>query len=344
LQIVRAIEGLYPKTKGLGDPNFTNQDENLRIQLVPFANEVLRELERSRRWRLNWKTAQQVTSQGSAVYQMPVDYSTVKRIWYTTATGGIKTLRLADENEIRLVKGDSSSSIPPQGAPLLWAQQPPVPGGAGGLVAAPIQQFNIWPAPDFNGPTSGNYTLNIDYYSEFPQIIEVTASWAGGMPNNQFQSAGAYLLAQGLPASPTDEFHFFTIRSAGNPIGVTALGNDDYTNYYSSISGSNVNAGSTLIGSGFTNAQCFFNSANWIIRSFPKVMLFGMLREVVSYLYADQKYQIWEQRYQKELEMLDEWENDAQHGVEILAGAVAGQLQPQFRDIDLPTLYEIRGA
>jgi hypothetical protein len=346
LQIVRAVEGLYPKSKGLGDQaNFPNQDEQLRIQLAVFANEVFREVERMRRWRLGWKTAQITTGQGTALYDLPTDCQAVKRIWWKKASGGIQILRLADESEIRLVKGEGT--VPPQGSPQLWAWAPAnwITNSGQLLGTGARGRFQIWPAPDGQGPDSGQYTLQIDYYAELGPIVEcVCSTTAGGSSLTLPSNVGNYLQSMGLSSpNPANAGSEVTVRGAGSPTGVTAIGNDDFTGAWGTISASSVTLPLALTPTLVTSAQTFFNSTSWLIRSFPKVVLFAMLREVASYLYADQKYQIWEQRYQKELELLQAWDDDAEHGVEVLAGAVGGQLQPQFRDIDLPMLYEIRG-
>jgi hypothetical protein len=345
--IVRAIEGLYPKAKGTLDPNFPNQDDQLRLQITPFADELFREVERMRRWRLSWTTGNVVTNPGFNSYNLPVDCSTIKRIWWRRSSGSIQILRRADEAEIRLVKGEPPSNPgpnnlpPPFGEPRFWAEMPPLTEQ---FNAGSQREFNIWPAPDSNGPTSGNYTLFIDYYAELPQIVETTSTQAGAsgsltLPTN----AGSYAIAQGVnPASGSGQQ--LTVRGAGNPTGITLVGSDDFTAGWLAITASAVtlSGGATTI-TNVTNAPTYFNSVNWLIRSFPKVVVFGMLREVASY-FSSQDYQKWEARYQKELEQLVEWDDDTESGVEVMGVATQGQLQPIFRDLDLPELYDIRGG
>jgi hypothetical protein len=340
--VVRAIEGLYPKAKGTLDANFPNQDDQLRIQITPFANELLRELERARRWRLSWRTAQQVTSSPTNIYTFPLDVSTIKRIWWRRSSGSIQVLRRSDEAEIRLIKGEPPSgggTPPPLGEPRFWAQMPPLVQSG---TLTPSMQFAIWPAPDNAGPDSGNYTLQIDYYSELLPIVETVASTTAALGILTLVAAqAAYVNASG--AISLVGGGLLTVRGAGNATGITVIGNDDFTTGWTGAIGTST-ALSTPAPNTAAGVPTYFNSVNWLIRSFPKVIVFGMLREVASYLSALQDYQRWEARYQKELEQLIEWDDDTESGVEVMGVATQGQLQPIFRDLDLPELYDIRGG
>jgi hypothetical protein len=349
LALVKIVEGLYYKTGG-----GTAGDEILRQQLVGYANFAQREIERMQRWRLGWRTATQTTTAGTDTYQLPADFSTPKRLWYVTASGGQQELELLEDRELRAVFGEGP--LAPRGSPRYWAYQPPNPSAVVNLTTQPVDlnpgaagTYQLFPTPDNAGPSSGNYPLQLDYYAELGQIAETAGQVTLGNPTLTFSAAGAgnYLLSVGMPA--TSGPLTLSIRGAGYATGIVAAPNltDDLVCSWNALVANTVQLGtgsaplnspSTSVGAG----QVFFNSSNWLIRSFPKVPLFAMLREVASYLFADQTYQKWETRYQHELELLVDWENDADHTDEVLAAGVAGQRSKVLQDIDLPTLYEIR--
>jgi hypothetical protein len=102
LDLVSNVEAMYPRAIG-----GSSRDEPLRLQLVPFANNAMKEVERIRRWSLAYGTAQQVTTQGVAIYAIPAAILAITNLYWLTRLDfrvGWRTTRL----ELRRVYGEGS--------------------------------------------------------------------------------------------------------------------------------------------------------------------------------------------------------------------------------------------
>lgn len=334
LAIIKQLEAYYPKARGTATLNgaLQAQDEDLRQALVPFANSTMRAIERVNRWRMGYMTTTVVTASGTSLYSFSGgSWTHIHRIYWRWSTGRIVPLELMEQNEPRLVYGDGSGAIP--GNPRFYA-----------LVGARGDQIQLFPTPDGAGPDAGNYTLQIEYYQELPQIIEAAATTGAASVTGTFVPAnsGTYVLANGaLSANPNTDV--VVVRGAGAPTGLTGINAfDDASTTWSAIVANTFTMATAAV-TVATGAQTFFYAANWLIDIWPKVLAFGMLREVAQYLQSD-KIAVWDARYEKELEDLMEWDQQSRHDVEVLAAGVSGQRQAQLRDINWPQLFDERGV
>ena len=72
-----------------------------------------------------------------------------------------------------------------------------------------------------------------------------------------------------------------------------------------------------------TSAQTFFHSTNWMIRFWPKLVQFGILREIAQYYGNNADFALWDKRFSDQMIKLREWDSDRGRGRELMA---AGQL------------------
>lgn len=311
LQVVRAVEGYYPQALG----GASGKDERLRSSLVRFINATFREIERVNRWRLGFKVVTQATTPNLATYTPAAGrWLHIHQVYWREATGRIRPLELLEQKEARWVYGDGPNAMP--GEPRLYAV----------LGDSTIQ---LYPTPDGNGPDAGNYTLQFEYYAELPQIIETTGTTAGTTALTV--PATAYLTDQGaIAANPTADR--LSIRGAGAATGLASPNDkDDSVQPWTAFPGATTVTLTSAPPTNVTAGQTFLYSTNWLIDVWPKVPLFGMLREVANYLQSTTDYATWEARYQKELEDLMEWDQQSRHDREVLAAGVSGQREPQMK-------------
>jgi hypothetical protein len=316
LDLVQDIEGYYPRAIG-----GNTRDEPLRLLLVKYANNAMKEIERIRRWSLAYGTATQVTTQGNATYAIPAALLTITNIYYLTTTGS--PVRLDDYSAMQLRDTYGEGSIPPQGSPRGFS-----------VLGTNIQ---IFPVPDFAGPTSGNYSLIIEGYQSLIPIVETTGTTVG--TTSLTVPSTAYLLGKGVPSSGTNGL---SIRGAGN-LQSAAVTDNAIVNWTAFPDATHV----TMLSTPPTNvstAQTFFNTVNWLIVDYPKVLEFAMMREVAAYLKSDADYKMWEARYQHELDMMAEFHFDRLTTLEQFGVATLGQRQNELRRLDYPLIYEVRGG
>jgi hypothetical protein len=318
LDLVSNIEAAYPRAIG-----GSSRDEPLRLQLVPFANNAMKEVERIRRWSLAYGTAQQITFAGNATYAIPAAILVITNLYWLDTTGFPRRLEDYTARELREVYGEGST--PPRGAPVGFA-----------ILGTNVQLF---PVPDSAGPSSGNYTLIFEGYQVLQPIVETTGTIAGAPSTTLTVPSTNYLTQRNVPVFATGLG--VSIRGAGYPQSATVF--DDWLTDWSAMpSGTTV----TLAAAAPTNvatAQTFFNSTNWLIQDYPKLLEFAVMREVASYLLSDD-YQKWEARYQTELELMADFHFDRLATLETLAVAVTGQRQNSLRRLDYPMGYEVRGG
>jgi hypothetical protein len=307
LEIVRSIEAYYPKAQGAAQ----NQDENLRAAMSDWGNNVSEEIETLQPWNLSYTTdATTVTTPAQQTYAIPTAFREIDKVFWVDTSGRARNILPATPNQARQLFG--TGPIPPDSYPRRYA----ITG----------TQLTIWPAPDNNGPTSGNYTITIDGYARVSPMVETTGTTAfasatlSGLAGNP-----GYLNDNGVPATGVN---LLSVRGAGYNKSNTQV--DNLLTGWSAIGASTVTMTSNAQ-QAVTNAQVFFNSTNWIIQRFPKVVLFGVCREVATYLKDD--YQGWEQRYQHELELMQGW--DARWSTEeiVMFAAMSQQLRPAGRSL-----------
>jgi hypothetical protein len=328
LGIFKECEAQYPKCLGTQTLNGVAQvgDENLRQYLPSFYNKILDEAEQAQRWRRNFVTLNFTTTVGTAYYPTFIQQNNivwVNKLYFIDASGRFRPLELMDQQEPRAMFGEGSLSknSVPQYYSFLG------------------DQIELFPPPDNNGPTGGNYQIFVECYSRFPKLIAGLCATAG--TTSVTVPSSSYYTAQGLdPANAAG--NYLTIRGAGNDSGQSGNNEfDDYTDLWSALA-ANVFTVASAVPTTIANppgAAIFVNSVNWLIDQRPQVLLFGLLRQVASYLQAMQDYQMWEARYQKEMLDLMDWDNQFRHDNEVLAAAVRGQEQPTLADINFTNLW-----
>jgi hypothetical protein len=316
LDLVADIEGYYPVAQGGNSRN-----EPLRLLLVKYANNAMKEIERIRRWSLAYGTATQVTTQGTATYAIPAAILTITNIYYLTTTGS--PVRLDDYSAMQLRDTYGEGSIPPQGSPRGFS-----------VLGTNLQ---IFPVPDFAGPSAGNYTLIIEGYQTLTPIVETTGT-TNGTTSLTVPSTN-YLLTKGALSSGTNGL---SIRGAGYAQSATV--NDNFVANWSAFPDAThvtmLSTPPTIV----TAAQTFFNTVNWLIVDYPKVLEFAMMREVAGFLKSDADYKMWEARYQHELDEMADFHLDRLTTLEQFAVATLGQRQNELRRLDYPLIYEVRGG
>jgi hypothetical protein len=308
------VESYYPRARG-----GTDRDEALRRELVRFANNSMKEIERDRRWSLSYGAAQLVTVAGTAIYPLPAGLLTIDSLYRLDPAGTAIPLDSYDATEMRIAWGEGAASV--QGPPTMFSVQ----GG----------NIQIFPVPDFAGPTAGNYTLIFAGYQSLLPIVETTGYSAAAAISLGVQSS-AYLTNHGIGQTGS----FVSVRNAGSSQFI-----DLVDTHLCGWTGNAANVVTLTVATPTaqpTGTQTFFNSVNWIIQDWPKVLEFAVLREVACYLKDD--YKTWEQRYQDEMERMAGFDIDRQTTMITLATAQAGAKINQLRRLDVVMGVEVRGG
>lgn len=320
-ELVAVIEGHYPTA--VGSPS--GQDNVLRSSLTKFANSLFKGIERMRRWSLAYNVAPPtVTSAGVQIYPFPSSVVVISRIYWLLSTGQPVTLGLYDAQELRRTFGEGPNAQ--SSAPRYYA----------------INGTNIelFPKPDNGAAGNGagtNYSLIIEGYGALTPIVETTGVTTGASTTLTVPSS-AYLTARGLAPAGTN----ISVRGAGN-LGPISVPDTLITNWTAFPTPTTVTLASPAITAvPLPGAQVYFNSLNWLIQDFDKVVLFGVLREVAAYL--KENYSVWESRYLAELEEMAQFDFDRKSNLEKMATAVTGQRQGQLRTLDYPAGIEVRGG
>ena len=306
------MEGEYPTSIGTN-----GRDTVLRSSLTKFANSLFKEIERKRRWTLNYGTTSFITSVGTQTYAFPTTLLAMSRVYYLLSTGEPVTLENYDAQELRRIWGEGPNAVP--GQPRYFAIN-----GA---------QIELFPTPDNNG--GANYTIIAEGYGALTPIVETTGTITGGTLSLAVPST-AYLSDRNVPNAG----QMVSVRGAGN-LGASSVADTFVIPWTGFPDATHVNLGLNAPTS-VTNGQVFFNSFNWLIDGFDMVVLFGVLREVAAYL--KENYDTWERRYQYALEEMAQFDFDRKSTLEKMATAVTGQRQAQLRTLDFPGTIEIRGG
>ena len=321
--LIRQIEGVYPSAAG-----GTSRDEPLRASLVPYFNTLLKEIEREQRWSGSYIQTPIVTVSGAARYPMPTGMLTIERVFRVESNRDVVTLELYDPQELRRVYGEGAFVVP--GPPVKYAFVPTDlvgdPSGGGTMI-------EFYPTPN------GVYTIFVEGHQALVPIGETSGTTTIASTVLTVPST-VYLTNIGIVTTGT----YLSIRGAGD-LGVGGVADTHLTTWVNFASATTITLGTaTPTAVPALGAQCFFNSVNWLLTSFDKVVLFGVLRMVASYLRDDAGYVMWEQRYQHELDLMRGYEFDRARTQELLAVGVSGQRQSELRRADQVTGYDIRGG
>jgi hypothetical protein len=92
------------------------------------------------------------------------------------------------------------------------------------------------------------------------------------------------------------------------------------------------------------NLQAYFNGTNWMIRHWPKLILFGIIREIGNYYGKADMFNTWDAKFKEQLDKLRQYEWDRARGLEMLAAAVSGQKASPLKVQDLQPTLDIRGS
>lgn len=311
IEVARAVERVYPTATG-----GTTRDDSLRASLVGFADSLFKEIEREQRWSAAYTTGNLAVVAGTATYSVPTGMTVIEYVYHLDSSGNQLTIDRYDESELRRVYGEGVSST--RGEPVKYS-----------LKGSTIQLF---PVPD------ASYTVIVEGYQALNQIVETTGNTTATSATLTVPSS-AYLTAMGLASSGTTGL---SVRGAGNLAG-GSVADTHVTSWTAFPTATTVTMGNAAIAT-VSDAQVFFNSQNWLITDFDKVVLFGVLRMVASYLMDTQGYTVWEARFQNEMEKLREYEFDRARSLEMFATAHQGQRQSQLRRQDALVGIEVRGG
>jgi hypothetical protein len=329
-----------------------SRDETLRSTLVSFANDAIDEIDRRQRWLLSFAEPTVTTASGTQAYTLPFPAPTagsgltsnlyMQRAYWEDANGRINRMLRYSKEELQRLYGDPTGSNPNTGQPKYFAVEPTTSQSGGALFGSPQMQLIVYPCPDGSGPVSGNYVIHVSGYWETPSIIETTGTISGPPTTTLTVQSGPFLTtANAIPSDGTGYGLTVSVRGAGFAQSPTV--NDDHTTQWSLISGNAVTL-SLAAQTAVSSAQVFFNSTNWIIRHFPKVLLFGMLREIANYYGNLQDYPVWEARFQEQVEQMSKYDFDRSRGVDQEAVAVPGQLASSLRRLEGFSTIDVRGG
>lgn len=183
----------------------------------------------------------------------------------------------------------------------------------------------LYPTPDNAGPNSGSYPLRIGGYFNTPYIVETTSTTTITPPNEQVLSVPSvqYLYRNLVPDNGQNQLATLSVRGAGDLTNAAGDRDTLITSWDSMDGGANtvhmdINAPAVV-----TSAQTFFHSTNWMIRFWPKLVQFGILREIAQYYGNNADFALWDKRFSDQMIKLREWDSDRGRGRELMA---AGQL------------------
>lgn len=338
VEILKRLEAHYPQAA---------TDVKLKQILTGFANDLIAEIDREQRWSLSFNEPSFPTVAGAATYSFPFPASSSNPLiphtafdrayWIDTPTGRVHPLQRLDKAELQRVFGEGANAIP--GKPRYFS----VDAQQGYSVGAPRLTMTLYPTPDGNGPDSGNYTIHVASYFATPPIIEVQGTTSAASTTLTVPSGTpTFLTDNGEPTSSASMGLTVSIRGAGRP-GVGGSVDTHVTTWTAFPNATQITLGVAAPATA-TNVQVFFNSTNWMIAHWPKLLIFGMAREVASYYGSMEKYTVWETRYQDQLNRLRAYEFDVARGTDSHAVAYAGGLQSSLSVNGETYPYDVRGG
>lgn len=336
---------MYPQALG----SSTSQDSVLKAQLTGYANDLITEIDREQRWTLSFAEPTFATVNGTQTYALPfptggtgalLSQTFVDRIWWVDPSSGkITRLQRFAKEELQRVFGDVETvngAFINTGSPLYYCIESPTTN-----FGNPTLTISLYPCPDNNGPTSGNYTITMSGYFNTPPIFEVPGTSAVSTTFTWASGTNTYLTNQGEPTSSATLGLTVSIRSAGPPgPGGSA---DTHVTTWTAMAATTMTLAVAQSAAGSTIA--YLNSTNWIIRYWPKLIEFGMLREVSNYYGKADQYAMWEARYQDQLKKLRDYEFDMSRSNNAHVVAYPGADMSALRTSDVGVgLVDIRGG
>lgn len=344
VEILKRIEAHYPQALGSSQ----SQDPILKASITGFANDLINEIDREQRWSLAFNEPSFTTTAGTGEYALPfpsggstlLTQTFIDRVWWEDpTTGRITRMQRFNREELQRVFGDPVGTVN-RGAPRYYTVQQAATYSGG----SPTLVLMLYPTPDAAGPeTGGNYLIRMSGYFNTPAILEVqgttlaanaTLTVASGTPT--------FLTSNGEPTASAGLGLNLSVRSAGNP-GIGAVA-DTYVTGWTAFASATQITMSAVAPATATGVQCFFNSTNWMISQWPKLLIFGILREVASYYGSVEKYTVWEQRYQDQLKRLRDYEFDRARSMDSHVVAYAGGDNSALRIPDAGIGLDVRGG
>jgi hypothetical protein len=355
VDVIRLVEAHVPQARG-----GTSYDDVLRASLVGFANTVIDEIDREQRWSLSYAEPYFTTVQGTEQYALPYPLPAsalgqtsqlfIKRVYYVDATGRPVALGRVDQYEAQRLYGESlglgaSATAPPQGKPTKYAIIPSTSTAGGIDQGNPQMTIFLYPTPDASGPeTSGNFKIRVQGYWKTPPIWETLAATASNTTLTfTVAGSGSYLTSNGVATNGSQWNLFLAVRNGGNPTGITQFPNDTHISTWTALA-ANTATISTAAPTSTASLTVYFNGTNWIIQHWPRLLVYGIMKEIGNYYNKSEMFAVWEAKFQQQLDALRAYEWDRARGVELLMSAVAGQSGSPFRVNDLQSFLDIRGG
>lgn len=338
VEILKRLEAHYPQAA---------TDTDLKRTLTGFANDLIAEIDREQRWSLSFNEPSFPTVSGTSAYALPFPASASTSLisqlaidrmyWIDTPTGKLHTLSRLDKAELQRVWGEGANALPGKPRYFSLDAAPTYSGGA------PTMQVTLYPTPDGLGPDGGNYTIRMAGYFTIPPIIEVQGSTSASSTTLTVPSGTpTFLTDNGEPTSSAAMGLSVSIRNAGRP-GIAGLNDTHVTTWTAFPTATTITLGVAAVAT-ISNQQVFFNSTNWLITHWPKVLIFGMAREIATYYGSLEKYTVWESRFQDQMNRLRNYEFDRARGSDSHAVAYPGGEMSSLKVQDNgPLAYDVRG-
>jgi hypothetical protein len=223
--------------------------------------------------------------------------------WLQDSQGAPVELDSYDIGELRKTFGDGPNAQ--FGPPRYFA-----------VIGSNIQ---IFPTPDNAGPvsTGGNYPLVFEGYQNLTPIVQTTGRTVAASAVLTVPSK-AYLTDRGvLPAGSA-----VSVMGTGN-LGPGSVADTLFTSWLAFPTPTTVTLGTNAIVTNVTDVKVYFNSSNWVIQNFDHVVLFGILREVASYL--KENFTTWDQRFQLAMQNMAQADVDRRKTMESQAVGMTAQ-------------------
>lgn len=329
----------------------TDRDDILRAQLSGYANDTIAEIDREQRWTLSYAEPTFTTTQGTQSYAIPLPTTSssitsplfMARLYYEDTAGRITILDRYAKEELQRAYGDPVGTQN-QGAPTRYAIEPNANLATTAAFGSPALQIILYPTPDGSGPETapaGAYKIHVGGFYQIPPIIEVTGTSVATNATLTVPST-VYLTNLGVPADGTSYGLTLSVKGAG-ALSLNGVNSSHVTSWSAFPTGATITMSVAAVANQ-TNAQVFFNSTNWVITHWPKLLLFGMLREVANYYGKTDDYTLWEARFHDQMDKLRQYEFARARGTNSLATAQVGQRASIFRRSEGYSTIDVRGG
>jgi hypothetical protein len=323
--ILKLVEATVPAAVG-----GSSRDDVLRSSLVGFANETIAEVDRESRWSLSYSELTFVTAAGVSTFLLHVPTGTlgvsgyeidrVKRMYWLDENLKIQRMFRRNREDLqRMFQEGSTGAATSNGKPLYYAieygpaiQRLLTGTGSQATQNSPVMfpyTVYLYPTPD------AIYNINVGGFFNTPYIVETTGTTTAASATLTVPSI-EFLKKNLVPTAGTGQSPTVSIRNAGE--SQSASVKDTHIASWTDMPSPTTVTMALAAPTAVTTAQAFFHSTNWMIRFWPKLIQFGMYREIAEYYQNDQKVISWNQRFQEQIQLLKEWDADR---------ARSGQLQ-----------------